>query len=43
MVTLRLDPGDYRCTIQVDSDQNLVDAFGGSPVISNPVEIVVNP
>jgi hypothetical protein len=42
-LTLRLAPGDYRCTIQVDSEQNLVDAFGNSPVVSNPVEIIVAP
>ncbi len=34
-----LPTGQYTCRIQINSDQNLVDAFGRLPVTSNDVEV----
>lgn len=43
LIPLSLDPGSYRCTLQADSDQNLVDAFGHAPLQSNPILFDIQP
>jgi 4-amino-4-deoxy-L-arabinose transferase-like glycosyltransferase len=41
LITPNLPPGQYSCHLELRSTQNLVDAFGRQPVISNEVEFRV--
>jgi hypothetical protein len=43
-IILQMEPGSFRCVLQAFSNkERIVDAFGKTPVASNPIEFIVQP